>query len=204
MTDRSVVIELLKDATISMGFDDCGGDSQSDMYKTIDSMNNILLKDPLTNAYNRRYINEVLPVNLIMSNICSKNFWIIITDIDLFKNVNDTYGHLAGDAVLKEFTKILKRCIEDSSDWIARYGGEEFLISIHNSTEEKVRDLAELMRRSIEDNIFSYNNIDIKITSSFGIASIWDIKNMNILSLIDCADKKLYQAKHNGRNRVEF
>lgn len=204
LRDRNIVIELLKDATVSMGFDDCQNSNESDMYRTIDSMNNILLRDPLTNAYNRRYINEVLPVNLVMSNILDKNFWIIITDIDLFKDVNDTYGHLAGDAVLKEFNKILDRCIESNSDWIARYGGEEFLISVHNSTKEQVIKLAEHMRKSIEDSVFCYNDNEIKITASFGISSIKDIKSINILSLIDFADKKLYQAKHNGRNRVEF
>lgn len=204
LSDRNVVIELLKDATVSMGFDSCENSNESDMYKTIDSMNDILLKDPLTNAYNRRYINEVLPVDLIMSSILNQNLWVIITDIDLFKDVNDTYGHLAGDAVLKEFTKILNQCIKDNGDWIARYGGEEFLISMHNSTQEKAITLAEQMRTSIEHNVFHYDDMKINITASFGISSIHKMEKMNIISLIDSADKKLYQAKHNGRNRVEF
>ncbi len=204
LADRNIVIELIKDASLSMGFEHYGVGEDSDMYKTIDNMNSILLKDSLTNIYNRRYINEILPVNIAMAHALNRNFSIIIADIDFFKMVNDTYGHLAGDTVLTEFSRIIESCLEDENGWVARYGGEEIMIGIPNSTEEDIVEIGELMRKSIEDNVFRHNDIDIKITASFGICNIKEIEHQNVASLIDCADKKLYLAKGNGRNKVIF
>ena len=204
LADRNIVIELFKDATLSMGSSEREDSIQTNMYSTIDSMNEILLKDPLLNIYNRRYINEVLPVEVTMSTILNKDLWIVLIDIDLFKNINDSYGHLCGDYVLKEFTKILKSGIKEQNGWIARYGGEEFIISINNITKEEILEMAETIRKSVEDHIFSFEGQVIKITSSFGICSADEIEENNMLSLIDCADKKLYLAKENGRNRVEI
>lgn len=204
LADRNIVIELFKDATFSMGSSDPEVAIQLNMYSTIDNMNAILLKDSLINIYNRRYINEVLPVEITISTTVNKSFWIILVDIDLFKEVNDTYGHLAGDIVLKEFANILKVCMKDQNGWIARYGGEEFLISINYANQEEIIELTEIMRKSVENHIFYYRDIPIKITASFGICSIDEVENCNMFNFIDCADKKLYFAKANGRNRVEI
>lgn len=204
LADRNIVIELFKDATLSMASSDPEESLQINMYSTIDSMNEILLKDTLVKVYNRRYINEVLPVEITISEILSTSLWVIIADIDFFKKVNDTYGHLAGDSVLKEFAKILERCIEGTNGWIARYGGEEFLISINNATKEELKEIVENMRKSVEKHTFYYENVGIKITSSFGISNTNEIENLNMFSLIDNADKKLYLAKDKGRNRVEI
>ena len=205
LADRNLVIELLKDASLSMGFNDCDIDSQSDIYKTIDSMNEILLKDSLTGAYNRRYIDEILPVDIAMSSVLDKNYAVIMADLDFFKTVNDTYGHLAGDVVLKKFTELLGQHIISENNWIARYGGEEFLIGVHDCTKEEVVDLAKQIRLAVEDKVFFYEDNKIKITASFGVATTRDVKDSSKCdTLIDYADKKLYEAKNNGRNRVEF
>lgn len=204
LADRNIVIELLKDATLSMMPSDSEDALQSNIYSTIDNMNEILLRDSLVNTYNRRYINEVLPVEITISKIVNKSFWIVLADIDLFKKVNDVHGHLAGDIVLKEFAGILKKCMKGEDGWIARYGGEEFLIGINDSNQEKIIEIVEGIRKSVEDHIFYYNDIPIKITASFGICSTDKIKNCNMSKLIDCADKKLYLAKESGRNRIQI
>ncbi|AFS77106.1 putative signal transduction GGDEF domain-containing protein [Gottschalkia acidurici 9a] len=204
LSNRHIVIELFKDTTNSMLFGDDDSNSKLSMYSLIDSMNILILKDALTDVYNRRYINERLPVDIIGSVISDKNLSIIITDIDFFKTINDKYGHLAGDLILKEFSSILKECLKCEDDWIARYGGEEFLVCLHNSTLEKSVEVAELMRASIQDKKFIYDNNTIKITSSFGVCSVHSIDQPDISSLINCADKNLYIAKNKGRNRVQF
>ena len=204
LSNRYIVIELLKDTTNSMLFGDDDNNSKLSMYSLIDSMNVLILKDALTDVYNRRYINERLPVDIIGSVISDKNLSIIITDIDFFKNINDKYGHLAGDLILKEFSSTLKECLKGENGWIARYGGEEFLICLHNSTLKKGVEVAELMKVTVEDKEFIYDNNTIKVTSSFGVCSIDNIDQPNTSSLINCADKKLYTAKNKGRNRVEF
>lgn len=202
LSDRNIVIELLQLASSSLGFDGCEDNLQTDMFSTIDHMNKILLKDSLTDIYNRRFINEVLPVDMAISSALNNDFSIVISDIDFFKDINDKYGHVAGDSVLRQFTSILKTHI-NNSDWIARYGGEEFIIGVHSSKENAVK-IAEDMRKSIEQNIFSHEEKNIKVTASFGVCETKDIEDYSVCNLIGFADKKLYAAKNNGRNRVEF
>lgn len=204
LSNRNIVIELLKDATISMGSSSTDDALQENMYVSIDSMNDILLKDSLMNIYNRRYINEVLPVEANIAKIINKNLWVMIADIDFFKKINDAYGHLAGDSVLKEFAKILENCLKDSGGWCARYGGEEFLISVVGAIKEEIIELAETIRTSVESHIFYHEETVINVTVSFGICSLDQIERCDMFNLIDCADKKLYLAKQNGRNRIEI
>ena len=202
LSGRDIVIELLRNASLNIGFGN--GDMNSDMYKTIDSINNELLKDSLPNIYNRKYINELLPAYVVISNTTDQNFSVILADIDFFKKINDKYGHLIGDSILMQFTQVLTECIDKDNNWIARYGGEEFMIGVHGYTKEELIELTECMRASIEETVFSYEDIEIKITASFGIASIEDLKKPSVSKLISCVDKNLYRAKENGRNRIEY
>ena len=126
---------------------------------------------------------------------------IAIIDIDFFKNINDEYGHLAGDFVLKEISKLIKNNIRIKSDWIARYGGEEFLVLFKNTAKEDAYILSKRIKSIVEGKIIKYNNIEIKITISVGVASL--SKKVNTMNrLISIADKKLYKAKISGRNSI--
>ena len=127
-------------------------------------------------------------------------FSVLMIDIDRFKVVNDTHGHQAGDFVLKEIASLMiaiKRKEED----IGRYGGEEFygicLGKLQSGTE-----YAERIRRSVQDHTFTYNRTDIPITISVGVASSEEMVQVDTDELLALADKRLYQAKHQGRNRV--
>jgi diguanylate cyclase (GGDEF)-like protein len=121
-------------------------------------------------------------------------------DIDFFKKVNDTYGHLAGDKVLKEISSILRNIIGDLG-LISRWGGEEFLVFLpyHNLT--KSCEIAEKIRVSVERNNFSYDGKDIKVTISCGI-SCFPLDSEVLEKLIESSDNRLYKAKKSGRNRV--
>ena len=129
-----------------------------------------------------------------------------MTDIDHFKNVNDTYGHQAGDTVLRSFVELIRSSIRDGVDWVARYGGEEFVIVIPETELKCAEKVAERLRRKIETTEVSIgNDRRIKITASFGVVC-FDPKEKKEIStdkLIKEADKMLYEAKNEGRNRVK-
>jgi diguanylate cyclase (GGDEF)-like protein len=153
--------------------------------------------DKLTEVHNRSYIME-----LLTKKFNSKNkFTCILFDIDHFKKVNDTYGHLAGDFILKELCSLIS-VTKDSSMELARYGGEEFIMCWDSNSEDSYEEI-EKIRLAIEEYDFIYNGITkIKITCSFGIASTYDFDPMSIEELIDYSDAALYQSKNTGRNKV--
>ncbi|MGB4659715.1 MAG: GGDEF domain-containing protein [Mobilitalea sp.] len=203
LPDRIVVVELLKNVTHSLVFNTNEKDMRTNMNMMIDNMNSIAFKDALTGIYNRRYLNEKLPINLMNANMADYSISIIMADIDFFKKVNDTYGHLAGDATLKKFASILAKALKRESDWVARYGGEEFVICLPGANNSFALKMAEKIRKKVEESTIIYKEYKIKITSSFGICTLTPPHNATIEEFIDGADKKLYEAKHNGRNRVE-
>ncbi|MCT4619684.1 MAG: GGDEF domain-containing protein [Marinisporobacter sp.] len=153
--------------------------------------------DGLTNIYNRRKLDEILAYEYNRVKRYGKAFSVILLDLDLFKSVNDTYGHNVGDQVLIETAEILKNNIR-SSDLVGRWGGEEFLIICPNTDIHQALCVSEKLRIAIETHKFPVAN---KRTSSFGVSTYQ--KGDTIGTLISRADKGLYQAKKKGRNRVE-
>jgi len=200
---RKLVIELLKDVTNSLyyGADKPGNEVR--ILSTIEYMNQAIVRDELTDLYNRRYINEKLPTDLLHTSVQNEPLSIIFADIDYFKSVNDTYGHSAGDQVLRDFAVELKKHIREGKDWAARYGGEEFMICLPNTDINTAKAIAERIRIGIMEKEFKVGENKIHMTCSFGVHTISDDKEcLTIDGLIDLADKKLYKAKSEGRNRV--
>ena len=165
----------------------------SDAKKELDAL---YITDRLTNVYNRVKIDEIIDTELKKKkrydHVCS----VILIDVDYFKLVNDTYGHLAGDVILKEFATLLKESIRDT-DYVGRWGGEEFIIVCPQTDLNGAMSLAENLRSKVEE---SYFTIVGKKTASFGVATCKE--DDTIQSLIDNADKALYRAKNGGRNQV--
>ncbi|MFJ6266088.1 diguanylate cyclase [Lysinibacillus xylanilyticus] len=167
----------------------------------------ILLKElsitcQLTKLYNRRYLNEqgelVFQKCLEEQNHCS----CIAIDIDFFKKVNDTYGHLIGDEVLQQVANIISNSVR-SIDIVTRYGGEEFVILSPNTTLESSVKIAERVRQHVEDNPYYADNLEINVTVSIGIAGYGHSKNISTFyELLDSADQALYIAKESGRNQL--
>jgi diguanylate cyclase (GGDEF)-like protein len=170
-----------------------------EMSRMIDKMNEEMIKDPLTGTFNRRYIEDRLLVDIYTASNENLPISVIMADLDHFKAVNDTFGHIAGDYVLKEFVRTVKCYIRKSSDWIARYGGEEFLIALFGANESVAFRAAEEMRQAVEKAQMRFNGDDIHITASFGTYTLYSPK-ITCEQLIDLADKNLYRAKINGRN----
>ncbi|RDY22972.1 GGDEF domain-containing protein [Romboutsia maritimum] len=200
--DSTYVVESIKDITDSKIISDSQNIDLVLLYKGVENINKLAFTDELTGAYNRRYINEKLPKDILKSQKNSTPLSLVMMDIDCFKNINDNYNHAVGDYVLKETIKIISKNIRLNSDWIARYGGEEFIIVFKNANIDIAYMLAERIRNAIQNYEFIYNNIKIQVTASFGISSISKKISTKDLLLND-ADKYLYHAKINGRNRVE-
>lgn len=150
--------------------------------------------DQLTNIYNKSTL-----LNIGKEWFKYRNFSIIIIDIDFFKKVNDTHGHIYGDYILRDCSKILKNSLR-KFDIIGRFGGEEFVIYIENNDIENIENICNNLRKKIENFEFKYDEISIKITASFGFTT--SENNLNFDDFFKSADKALYQAKELGRNRV--
>lgn len=158
-------------------------------------------KDKLTDLYNRRKMEKEMKEQYYLFKRYKIPFALLMMDIDDFKQINDTYGHMIGDKVLIKIAEILKNNIR-ASDIASRWGGEEFLIMAEDSNLKQAVDTAERIRKIIENEQFTK---DIKVTVSIGVASIEDYPDISdIDELISAADKKLYDAKRKGKNRTEY
>jgi len=163
------------------------------------------ITDPLTQAYNRRYLNENLPPVIQAAVDGGRPISICLSDIDHFKKVNDAYGHLTGDLVLKSYARILMDAIWDELAWVARYGGEEFLIVLPGTGLDQAADFSERVRRFVEAATIKIPDHDIRITASFGVTGYEPDLGTDTVSstlLLDRADGNLYRAKRRGRNRI--
>jgi len=154
-------------------------------------------KDSLTSLLNRRAMRNESNKLLNMANRYDQNISILLLDIDLFKKVNDTYGHHIGDITIKEISKVLRKNTRES-DLASRYGGEEFLIILSNSDIKSAYSLAERIRKEI--SMIRIKNIDLKITISIGCTQYK--KDERLDNFINRADLLLYKAKEEGRNRT--
>jgi len=160
------------------------------------ALEHLSITDKLTDLFNRQKLDEVLHYEYTQSVRYGSRFSIILLDIDDFKNVNDTLGHLVGDKALVKFADILRENIRDS-DTVGRWGGEEFLIILPKAQEDEAVLVAEKLRKNIEQTDFEIN---MKITASIGVSSTAGKETLtNILSQ---ADKALYKAKKLGKNKV--
>ena len=157
------------------------------------------LRDPLTNAYNRRVFVERLEQDLSHAERHGEQLSLLLFDLDHFKSVNDTYGHLAGDKVLVEFSELVLEGVR-REDLFARYGGEEFAMACRSTTLVAAAGLAERIRDGVASRRFEFDGQLIPVSVSIGVATVR--AEDTVESLIDRADKALYRAKRDGRNRV--
>jgi len=156
--------------------------------------------DGLTQIYNKRYFMENLERELSRSQRYGRELSLLIYDIDHFKNINDTYGHLAGDYVLKVMAAAVSQKIR-REDFLARYGGEEFAIILPEITHASAMVMGEKIRSLVEQQEFVFEDTQIPTTISIGVATLNEEINEGI-ELIKLADKNLYKAKKSGRNKV--
>ena len=157
--------------------------------------------DALTGIFNRRYFMEQAEVQISRSFRLGNDCFIIILDLDHFKSVNDKYGHLAGDKVLNEIARRIKKTIR-LYDLFGRYGGEEFILLMFDINKVNVIDSIERIRQVVCRTPVEFADKELPVSASFGIAPI--IPTNDLTMAIKCADEALYRAKEEGRNRVVF
>ena len=182
-----------------------------ELHRQIQSKNRLLeelaLTDTLTGLPNRRAVEDFAARQLSGAARHGFSFWIVLADLDFFKAVNDTYGHNAGDAVLKKFSEILK-VNSRRSDICGRMGGEEFLMILTHANKEGVRTLIERIRAEFEATKFNFDACRLMVTASFtasfGITVFEGTQAPDFNGLVARADAALYLAKQRGRNRVEM
>ncbi|QSQ25745.1 GGDEF domain-containing protein [Pyxidicoccus parkwayensis] len=165
-----------------------------------DEIYRLTTMDGLTQIYNRRYFDEQLDRELSRSRRYERVLSMVLLDIDFFKKVNDTFGHLAGDSVLKQLASTVRTKIR-REDVFARYGGEEFAILLPEVALGGTRQLAEKVRRLVEKQRFEFDKQHIPVTVSVGIATL-EPQHREAGDLVRTADERLYEAKSSGRNRV--
>ncbi|MGA1871110.1 MAG: diguanylate cyclase [bacterium] len=160
----------------------------------------ISVTDSLTALYNRKHLMETLDKEMARSRRYNSQLTLLIIDIDYFKKYNDTYGHLAGDEVLRQMSEIFRKSIR-KCDYAARYGGEEFIIILPEIGQKDGVAMAERIRHTIVKEKIGGNSHPIQVTVSVGVA-LFPMHGDEPQSLISKADEALYQAKKNGRNQV--
>lgn len=158
--------------------------------------------DALTGIYNRRAIFEHMEAQLARAKRNKHTFSVIMVDIDHFKHINDSIGHVAGDAVLKAVAARMKDCLREY-DYIGRYGGEEFLVVLGDADFESAIRTADRLNQAVGSKEILCANQLVPVTISAGVAVSVDCAVLNSDRMVSAADHALYRAKHEGRNRVE-
>lgn len=175
-----------------------------------DEIYKLTTTDGLTQIYNKRYFLKEMEREMSRSLRYDRELSLIMLDIDHFKPINDTYGHLAGDHVLRQVAKRIREHIR-RDDIFGRYGGEEFALMLPELNKYHGAQLAEKLRRLVEAEPFIFDNISIPVTLSMGISDLGEYKGVvsaggdleiNPFAFIKLSDDRLYQAKQSGRNRV--
>jgi two-component system, cell cycle response regulator len=164
------------------------------------------ITDALTSVYNRRYLDDQLERELARSRRFGRPVGLVLADVDHFKQVNDEWGHAAGDEVLRCVARRLQGEIRNSTDWVARYGGEEFAVVLPETSLEQAAFVAEKLRAACADTpVTTVTGRTRAITASFGVAGFaGNASTISANDLLRAADAALYRSKRAGRNRASI
>lgn len=168
----------------------------------MDLLERLNVTDQLTGISNRRCFDEAFAYEWQAGCRSQLPLSIVLIDIDRFKFVNDLGGHLYGDECLQKIAQLLHRCVNRSQDLVARYGGEEFIALLPNTHMKDAQHIAEQMRLAVLDEAIDFPEEEGSVTVSSGLATCIPSTNLEPADLIELADRKLYEAKTQGRNRV--
>jgi diguanylate cyclase (GGDEF)-like protein len=158
-------------------------------------------RDGLTGVYNRRHFNELATREVYRVKRYGGALSLIVLDLDLFNRINDTYGHMAGDAALKTVAQTCRGVLRQS-DILGRFGGEEFVILLSETDQTAAAVLAQKLRMALEQQRIQYEDRSFVVTASFGVACVASPTDTSLEDLFRRADQAVYEAKETGRNRV--
>lgn len=191
---QPAVLELFKNVTDTMFIGEGDYNKGEMLSEYVKEITNAIVKDPLTSLFNRRYIDERLPADIVESTLAHKPLSVCFIDLDNFKAINDFYGHEAGDLAIKTVGEIILRNLGYENAWTARYGGDEFLICLNGIKEEEAHLIMEQIQKDAENIPIGTENKSMKLSLSFGIKTM-DETPITATEMIRDADEKMYLAK---------
>lgn len=201
-TGRPAVLELLKNATDTMLVGSGDYNEGEIFHRYAREMNDMIVRDSLTSLYNRRFVDERLPVDIIDATLKHSPLSVCFIDLDNFKTVNDHYGHRAGDSYIKAVGGVISGQIRQEHDWAARYGGDEFLLCLKDTDQEQAGIVVERIQDGIGKIPVDFETEDIRLSISCGIETMRDVP-MTAEELIRAADQKMYLAKRRKTGKSE-
>lgn len=202
INNTTYIVEFIKNITKTGYFKD---NDYNDSFKNLfNIVSDLLNTDDLTGVYTKKFMYDSLTKELASASKSYSFLSVMMIDIDFFKRINDTYGHLLGDEVLKDFVKIISSCIKDENALFGRFGGEEFILILKHNNIDKIKSLGNTILTSIENHVFEYDNISINLTCSLGVYTIYakHSETSTMEDIIHTADSNLYSAKKLGRNKM--
>jgi two-component system cell cycle response regulator len=175
-----------------------GGNIEAEYHEEI---YRLTILDGLTQIHNQRYMSEFLEREVVRSQRHARPLSVLMIDLDRYTNINDSFGHLCGDFVLRELTNVIRSSVR-KEDLFARYGGEEFVLVLVETDRDEAVLVAERIRQSVADHEFQFESRPVSITISIGIACMTGEMDATPAALLRTADENLYEAKRTGRNKV--
>ncbi|MEA5038956.1 MAG: GGDEF domain-containing protein [Clostridiaceae bacterium] len=201
-TEKPIVLELLKNATETMIIGSGNYESGIPFCRFVQEMNDTIIRDSLTALYNRRFLDERLPADIVEATLKNQPLSICFMDLDNFKLVNDLYGHERGDLAIKAIGEIILKNIRLDRDWAARYGGDEFVLCLHNADGPQARAVASRIQALAEQRFREMPVGKIRLSLSFGIETMKGTP-MTAAQLIRGADQKMYREKRGKYSRTD-
>lgn len=196
------VLECLKNITETSILAEGSEIGSRTLLGTVPELSEKTIRDDLTGVYNRRYINYTLSDNIRTAMENKLTYTFVMLDIDDFKNINDSYGYVAGDIALKRLADIIGSEIRSGYDWVARYGGDEFFISLKNIDSQSAIKIVDRIRKSVEEQVISFEDRSFSITISAGLYTLKDDECRCCSDVICQADRNLKRAKDRGKNMI--
>ncbi|MCI1959637.1 MAG: GGDEF domain-containing protein [Clostridia bacterium] len=199
-SEQSVVLELFKNATDSMVIGTGDYTKNQLISNVVHNINDMVIKDPLTGLYNRRFLDDRLPINIIKATVSKSPLSVIFIDINNMKTINDTYGHEAGDKSIKLVANAIKHCIRTDTDWAARYGGDEFLVCLNNTVNEDARSISKKICCDVASKTINIQGSNVSVTISSGVITMFD-SALTAEEIIRLADEKMYESKKQNKKK---
>lgn len=189
-----IVLELFKNATDTMMIGTGEYNKGEMLFNAVQDMSDMIIRDELTSLYNRRFIDERLPADIVTAVTKQNPLSIIFIDIDNMKTTNDTLGHPSGDKLLKCVSKIMQRNIRSKTDWVARYGGDEFVVCLNNASNEAALRVSKQIENDFSKIVIYGEDSEIKVKASLGVITM-PKSGLTAEELINLADKNMYVSK---------
>lgn len=197
---RPTVVELIKNVTNSMMVGTGDLEKEHTLFDIMGEIGSLITKDEATGLFNKKYASERLPADIVRASLESRPFSILFLDLDDFKQINDTYGHLLGDELIKRTADVLRKYEKETWNWAARYGGDEFILYLDNTGYDAACHIAEALRKDIEVLTLKSKGEYIHTTVSVGVYTFHN-EQKTAEEIIALADERMYQAKKTGKNQ---